>query len=280
VFPVVVAAHRENRVSWLPLCIDRIPEPLRALGWVGWRARQNDHGEWKKEPFQLGRPSQLASNANPDHWGNEGDVREIQVMAPDLFDGFGVALLGGIVFIDLDHVRDPVTGAIDAWARDVVKTFNSWTEISASGDGLHVFCLGQLPGSGLVNFLDGDPAHKIEVYDRGRFAFLTGHVLERARPLVDRQHLVTMLPDYIRPAGVLPKTPTNTPPDEAPIPLGQRNDQLFRIARSLVKHGLRGRDLDQALLAVSHRRCVPVPPDLDVIKIARHAERLPDRSPR
>ena len=67
--------------------------------------------------------------------------------------------------------------------------------------------------------------------------------------------------------------------DDAPIPMGARNDQIFRIARGFVRHGLRGRDLEHALLAVSYRRCVPPLPDTEVVQIARHAERLPDRRP-
>jgi hypothetical protein len=87
---------------------------------------------------------------------------------------------------------------------------------------------------------------------------------------------VALLAQHVRPLG---SGTTSSAPirDDTPIPAGQRNDRLFRIARGFVRHGLSGRALEQALLAVSHRRCVPVPPDADVVKIARHAERLPDR---
>jgi primase-polymerase (primpol)-like protein len=260
--------------------MDGVPAPLRELGWVGWRARLGDDGKWKKDPFQIGAPRRPAANNNLEHWRNEGDVREVQVMAPELFDGFGIALVlsANITFIDLDHVRDPDTGAVAPWAMRMVNVFDSWTEISVSGEGLHIFVHGRLPGSGLVNFLDGDLAQKVEAYSVGRFAYLTGHALEPVRPLAERQWLVTLLAEHVRPirSGATSSAPMR---DETPIPQGQRNDQLFRIARGFVRHGLRGRDLELALLAVSHRRCVPVPPDLDVIKIARHAERLPDRRP-
>ena len=84
-----------------------------------------------------------------------------------------------------------------------------------------------------------------------------------------------MLP--LSPSDPRATAPSTTGRPDAPIPAGSRNDALFRIARGFVLHGLRGTALSEALLAVSHRRCVPVPPDLDVLKIARHAERLPDR---
>src|SRR5207344_3081678 len=106
-----------------------------------------------------GNPELHASNSTLTHWRNEGDVREVQIMAPGLFDGFGVVLTAaaGITFIDLDHVRDPDSGEIQAWALAVVDTFDSWAEISVSGTGLHIFVFGQLPGPGLNNYLDGDP---------------------------------------------------------------------------------------------------------------------------
>src|SRR5262245_42140226 len=137
--------------DWLEADMNGVPPLLRALGWIGWRAEAGDDGRWRKPPYQLAQPSVLASNADPRHWGNEGDVREIQIMAPDLFDGFGVALIesANITCIDIDHVRDPDTGVLEPWARRLVERFKSWTEISPSGTGLHIFVRGQLPGSGI-----------------------------------------------------------------------------------------------------------------------------------
>jgi hypothetical protein len=266
--------------AWLPLAMDGVPAPLRALGWIGWRAEQDADEGVKKTPYQIGYPSRLAANNNPEHWRNEGDVREVQVMAPELFDGFGVALvaLANLTFVDLDHVRDPDTGELEPWATRMVTTFDSWTEISVSGTGLHIFCYGRLPGSGIVNYLDGDPEQKVEVYDRSRFAYLTGRALDPVRPIMERQRLVTLLAQHVRPISAGSASHPSMR-DDTPIPAGQRNDKLFRIARGFVRHGLSGRALEQALLAVSHRRCVPVPPDADVVKIARHAEQLPDRRP-
>jgi putative DNA primase/helicase len=161
---------------WLPLIMDGVPAAIRALGWIGWRAALGDDGHWKKNPYQIGYPNRPASNAKPEEWRNEGDVREVQIMAPELFDGFGVALVesANLTFIDLDHVRDPETDELEPWATRMVETFDSWTVISVSGSGLHILCSGRLPDLGLVNYLDGDPDQKIEVYSTGRFAYLTG----------------------------------------------------------------------------------------------------------
>ena len=267
--------------TWLPILLDNITAELRGLGWVGFRAELGEDGKWKKPPYQIGHPREPASNSNPEHWRSEGDVREVRALAPEIFTGFGVALplAGGIVFIDIDHVRNPETGELEPWAAQMVATFDSWSEVSASGEGIHLFCFGRLPGSGVVGFLDGDPTRRVEVYDRGRFAYLTGHALEPVRPLAERQRLVALLAQHVRPVNHAPVT-GGPGRDDSPIPAGTRNTELFRIARSFVRHGLRGRALEQALLAVNQRRCVPPLPHVEVVvQIARNAERLPDRRP-
>ena len=199
-------------------------------------------------------------------------------MAPELFAGFGIVLTesAGLTFIDLDDVRDPESGAIAPWAQQLVDTFNSWREISTSGAGLHIFCVGRLPGAGRSGYLDGVPGQKVEVYDRARFAFLTGHALDPVRPLADRQRLVTLLDEYVCPEDAPMAARGPVARDDTPIRQGARNDQLFRRPRVLL-HGLRGAALEAALVAVNRRRCQPPLSAAEVIALARHAERLPDR---
>jgi primase-polymerase (primpol)-like protein len=132
----------------VPLVMDGVPRELRAQPWIAWRWARAPGGGWRKAPFQIGLPDRKAANDRPEHWRNEGDVREVVALAPELFDGFGIVLTAaaGIAFIDLDHVIDPDTGAVAPWAMQMVTTFASFTEISCSGKGLHIFCRGQIPG--------------------------------------------------------------------------------------------------------------------------------------
>jgi hypothetical protein len=46
----------------------------------------------------------------------------------------------GIAGIDLDGCRDPTTGEIAEWAMKIVRSINSYTEISPSGTGVKIFC--------------------------------------------------------------------------------------------------------------------------------------------
>ena len=55
----------------------------------------------------------------------------------EVSNGDGVKFL---VALDLDSCRDPQTGEVAEWAKKLIaKCKNSWTEVSPSGTGLHVF---------------------------------------------------------------------------------------------------------------------------------------------
>jgi primase-polymerase (primpol)-like protein len=60
-------------------------------------------------------------------------------------DGIGLALLGtSYDVVDLDHCRDPDTGAIDAWADIWVHQANgAYVEKTPSGEGLRIIGLGK-----------------------------------------------------------------------------------------------------------------------------------------
>jgi hypothetical protein len=73
--------------------------------------------------------------------------------------------------IDLDHCRDPKTGAIAPWAMKIVQALDTYTEISPSGTGLHCVQEGILPGRRRRK-------GRIEMYSEGRFFTVTGWHLE------------------------------------------------------------------------------------------------------
>lgn len=50
---------------------------------------------------------------------------------------------GGIVGVDFDHCIQG--GKLDAWAAAWVERFNSYTEVSPSGTGLHTFAAASCP---------------------------------------------------------------------------------------------------------------------------------------
>jgi len=75
----------------------------------------------------------------------------------------------GIVGVDLDHSF--VDGILTDKALEIIDRFKSYTEISKSGNGIHILVRGKLPFTGSNNRVG------VEVYSTGRFFILTGNVI-------------------------------------------------------------------------------------------------------
>jgi primase-polymerase (primpol)-like protein len=110
------------------------------------------------------------------------------------WDGIGFEFHpGGPYFgIDLDDCRDPESGNIETIAMEIVRRFNTYTEISPSKTGLKLIGKGRLklpsrngkPSTGRRRKLEWSRGRsgEIEVYDRGRYFAMTGDLLEASEP--------------------------------------------------------------------------------------------------
>jgi len=118
----------------------------------------------------------FASSTDSDTWGTFDEAVTFDDDNPDT-DGIGFVFDGdGLVAgIDLDDCRDPETDEIDEWATEVVDRLDSFTEVSPSGTGLHIYVLGFVPdGGNRAGVGDGE----IEIYDSGRYFTVTGEHLD------------------------------------------------------------------------------------------------------
>jgi primase-polymerase (primpol)-like protein len=70
--------------------------------------------------------------------------------------------------VDLDTCVNG-NGEVASWALEIARYLDSYTELSASGTGLHIIVRGDVP-----NRRNGD----LEVYSSKRFFTVTGHVVE------------------------------------------------------------------------------------------------------
>lgn len=147
-----------------------VPDALRSRPqWVTWRYEERP-GDPKptKVPYNARRGGK-ASSTDPDTWSTFAEA----LARADGSDGIGYVFApdDAVVGIDLDHCRDPGTGVIEAWAMEILGDTRSYTEISPSGCGLHVFVRGSLPS--------GRRKHgSVEMYDQGRYFTVTGQVLD------------------------------------------------------------------------------------------------------
>jgi hypothetical protein len=153
--------------------------------WCGWRyewvpPKDGKPGYWTKVPYRItgGR----AAVNKPATWNTFAEIWPAMVKGN--FDGIGLMLLDlKTAFIDLDDVRDPVTGVIVPWAEAMVREAGSYTEPTPSGCGLRIG--GVAPASGPVHNNQKHPSGigSYEVYANvvtGRYITITGQQLPGA----------------------------------------------------------------------------------------------------
>jgi primase-polymerase (primpol)-like protein len=61
--------------------------------------------------------------------------------------GFVFTRESGIVGIDLDHCRNPYTSLHDPWAQRNAEGFETYTEVSQTEGGVHLYLFGAMRGS-------------------------------------------------------------------------------------------------------------------------------------
>jgi putative DNA primase/helicase len=148
-----------------PLRAENIPGELKARPqWVVWKA-VGDKPD--KVPYSS-RSGRRASSTDLITWSTFKEALEAYKRAE--FAGLGFVFSSGDPYtgIDLDDCVAE-NGEIELWALEIVRTFNSYTELSASGTGLHIIVRGDVP-----NRRKGE----VEVYSSKRFFTVTGHVVE------------------------------------------------------------------------------------------------------
>lgn len=150
------------------------PESLFGLPcWVG------RTGKVPKSPHT----GAAAKSNDPKTWGTFEEAAEGLQRFKE-WDGLGLmfdAAQYGVFGVDLDHVIDRETGAVDERAAAVVEALGSYAEISPSGTGVHILCRGRLPTDGGK----GVKTDWLEAYEAGRYFTVTGEPFGVARPLRD-----------------------------------------------------------------------------------------------
>jgi len=180
--------------------------------------------------------------------------------------------------VDLDNCRNPDTGEIEPWAREIINRLNSYTEVSPSGRGVHILVRGKLPGRGRR---DG----QVEIYDRGRYFTVTGqHLPGTPTTIENRQSELKELYEKLsrRGNGRASKATTPdsalSPPGQGSheiflIPEGQRNTNLVRIAGTMRRCELNQDGIERGLQALNQAICDPPLPEDEVSRIARSVSR-------
>ena len=171
------------------LDLDAIPEELKSCPhWLLWKYEERD-GKKTKVPYQVDG-SKKASSTNPKTWCTFDAAKK--ALEFRLGDGIGfVFTRDSFSGIDLDHCCDPSTGEVDAWAVRYIEILKSYSEVSPSGEGIHVIVKGSIPEGatgGKKNLVGPDyrPKAAIEIYSEGRYFTVTGNSMN-GNTVQDRQ---------------------------------------------------------------------------------------------
>jgi primase-polymerase (primpol)-like protein len=147
-----------------------VPDEMRRRPqWVVWKLEERD-GKPTKVPYIAGGVGR-ASSTDLMTWRTFKEA--VRALESGRYDGVGFVFCSADPFVgvDLDDCRDPETGEIEGWAREVIDGFADAVllEASPSGRGVHIVTRGTCK--------DGINTKAIEVYGQDRYFTVTGVAL-------------------------------------------------------------------------------------------------------
>lgn len=169
------AASSPHKAGSLADALARVPRELKEEPrWVCWR-RETRNGKSTKLPVDA-HTGRMAKSTDPATWAPFEDA--VAAVGRWRCDGVGFVFGPDRAFtgLDLDHVI--VDGVLDAEYRWVVEEAGTYTEVSPSGDGLHLIFRGAKP-DWAQRSRKGQPGGRVvEMYDHDRYFTVTGNVYE------------------------------------------------------------------------------------------------------
>lgn len=163
--------------------IQNIPDELRS--YPQWTCRK---GKIPIDPHTGGK----AKVNDPFTWGTFEQACD--AVSKGTGDGIGYMLAATCPFacIDLDDTHGDET--LLAVHKKIQKTFDSWTELSLSGNGVHIWIKGDVTGG-----IKQSQSHKVDLFSANHFVAVTGKVYHDV-PIAERQALLTTLESEVTPA--------------------------------------------------------------------------------
>lgn len=159
--------------------VDNIPIELQELKqWVGWKkGAREQNGKVTKLPINP-HTGKLAQTNNKNTWSDM--ITSIVAVEQYGLDGIGFVLGDDYFGVDLDDCDEDLK-------KEFIEQMQSYTEISQSGNGIHIICKGKIPRS----------ARKkgVEIYQGSRYFVMTANTIgdyaiedgtKRILPLFDK----------------------------------------------------------------------------------------------
>jgi hypothetical protein len=170
--------------------IPQLPLALQELcGYPQWVVRSAD-----KIPLRVsdGKP---ASPTNPADWSTYNDALECIRGNPAHKLGLGFVLSDSDPFcvVDLDTYK---CGEDQELHKQIFKEFDTYTELSPSGKGAHIWCKGNTASRKAAS-------EHVEVYSTAHYITVTGNIVHDV-PIRERQHQLDVLSDQLFGAVAFP----------------------------------------------------------------------------
>jgi putative DNA primase/helicase len=222
---------------------DNIPLELRAQSiWLRWKLETRD-GKTTKLPYRSDGRGHAKTNDSTT-WSTF-----ILAASNKIGSGLGCVIRSPFVVIDLDKIRCPETGVIEPWAQEIIDECASYTEISPSKKGVHVWVRGSVPTG-------GNRKGRMEMYDENspRYMTVTGETLN-AVPIreYDLSNLHRRMLDGVDP---LQNAPSRSLQPRGEIVDGKTDNSAadFSFCRKLAEQGKTAAEIDAAMRASSSIR--------------------------
>ncbi|WP_394867732.1 phage/plasmid primase, P4 family [Staphylococcus haemolyticus] len=171
--------------------LSNIPDELKRLNnWCVWKFEKRN-GKRTKIPFNA-ETGEFAKSNDKNTWSSY----ETAVNAQGV-DGIGFFFEPPYLGIDIDDIDDDLHrfkqgDKLDNIVSEFNEAFKSYTEVSPSGNGLHIIVKGKIPGSRRRK-------GNIEMYDSGRFFTMTGKSIGKYKDVteVSEQVFKTIYDKYL-----------------------------------------------------------------------------------
>ncbi len=165
------------------MLFNNIPQELREFRqWLVWKYENRGETKKTKTPYSA-ITAKIIDITDPLNLCSF----EQAIVSSQYYDGIGFSLMPDdpFCFVDFDSTQDQ---AEIEFQKQVLTAFDSYSEISPSGSGLHIICKATLP--------TGRRYKNTEIYTSGRYMAMTGNVYEN-KSIAYRQTLASQLWDTL-----------------------------------------------------------------------------------
>lgn len=255
-----------SNITMLDVNTDKIPACMKKWdNWIYWKNIKLEDGKFTKIPY-----SDIGKSAKTNDCKTWKQFQDVANWKSKGFSGIGFMLNKSNPFTIIDLDKCIENGKPSLFAQNVIDYFNSYTEISPSGTGLHVILVGSIEKA--VKRIE------IEIYDNLRYMAMTG-VVFLDRPVMKRQakldrtikkyckKKVKLKNDYTFPDNgkfTMPKETFNE---------GMRNNEMAKYAGILNNKNINDNEYWQYLFQINKQCCHPPLKDSEVQTVGQSVRR-------